>query len=187
MTLVERLVAPGASRGEVVASFGAAGAGAVAALALTLHAGLPLLAVVVVALVAFDLFGGAVVNATHSAKRWYHREGRTNRHHLVFVAVHVQPFLLALVVPGLPWTTAATVYAVSLASAVAVVCAPDRSRRPVAFGVTALALTVVTALTTVPAAISWFAPVMLVKLLLSHLLPEEATRDISRSAPVGAP
>ncbi|SHG77081.1 hypothetical protein [Streptoalloteichus hindustanus] len=176
MTLVDRLVAPGASRGEIATSFGAAVVGAALALVLTVRADLPALAVLVVALVGFDLFGGAVVNATASAKRWHHRPGRTRWHHLAFVAVHVQPFLLALVVPGFSWLMAATSYGAALVAAVLVVFTPPPLRRPVAFALTALALVAVTSLTTAPAALAWFAPLLLVKLLLAHLMPEEASR-----------
>ena len=38
---------------------------------------------------ALDIAGGIVTNATTSAKRWYHREGRGFRAHFGFVALHV--------------------------------------------------------------------------------------------------
>ena len=87
----DQLVAPGASRGEL----------------LVVDAATAALALAVIAVVAFDLFGGSVVNATAAAKRRFH---------------------------------------------------------------SAIALTAVT----VPAALAWFAPVLLIKLLLGHLLPGEA-------------
>ncbi len=114
----DQLVAPRASRGELLVAYTAAFAGSALATLLAADAGLSDLPLVVVAVVAFDLFGGAVVNATAAAKRWFHGPGRTWRHQLGFVLAHVQPF--------------------------------------------------------VPAAPAWFAPVLLVKLLLGHLLPEEA-------------
>jgi hypothetical protein len=77
VNLADRAIAPGATRQEVLAGFCAAFAGAGLALLLALDAHLPALSTVVVAVVAFDLFGGAVVNATDAAKRWYHRPGRT--------------------------------------------------------------------------------------------------------------
>jgi hypothetical protein len=85
---------------------------------------------------------------------------------------HVQPFVLALVVPGFGW--AAAIYGLVVAGALVVLAAPPRLRHPVAFATTTLALT--TALTgiTVPAALIWFAPVLLIKPLLGHLLPGEA-------------
>lgn len=172
MTITDRLIAPNATRAEVLIGFAAAFTGAAVALGLTLHARQPVLAVVVVTVVGFDLFGGAVVNATASAKRWYHRPGRTRRHHLAFVAVHIQPFVLALTVPGFPWLAAATMYAIALVAAVAVSVATAELRTPVAFLTAVFGIAAVTNLPAVPTFLAWFAPVLLVKLLLAHLLPE---------------
>ncbi|MFD0360279.1 hypothetical protein ACFQZZ_02315 [Nocardia sp. GCM10030253] len=173
MTLTDRLIAPGATRGEIVTAFTAAIAGAAMAFGLALHADLTLWRATVVAFVAFDMFGGAVVNATGSAKRWYHGPGRTSRHHLGFVAIHVQPFILALVVPDFTWLAAAAIYTLTLIGAITVTASPAALRRPIAFGATAFAVIVATSVLTVPHALTWFAPVLLIKLLLAHLLPEE--------------
>ncbi|NUT40077.1 MAG: hypothetical protein HOV86_08790 [Thermoactinospora sp.] len=170
ISLTDRLVAPGATRGEVALSFGVAFAGAAVATVLAVRASLPPLAVALIALVAFDLYGGAVVNATTSAKRWFHRPGRTARHHLLFVAVHVQPFLLAWAVPGVTWRAAATIYLITLAAALIIEFTPASLKRPAAFAAAALALALLPAL---PAALSWFGPLLLIKLLLAHLLPED--------------
>ncbi|MFC9898219.1 hypothetical protein ACFVMC_31405 [Nocardia sp. NPDC127579] len=173
MRITDRLIAPDATRGEIVSGFGSATLGATTIFGLGLHAGLDLWQVVVLALVAFDMFGGAVVNATASAKRWYHRPTRTAAHHLGFVAVHIQPFVLAWAVPGFTWTAAATIYLTTLVAALVVTATPQSLRRPVAFGATAFGLTLTTTLVTVPHIAAWFAPILLVKLLLAHLLPEE--------------
>ncbi|UGT56229.1 hypothetical protein [Nocardia asteroides] len=174
MTLTDRLIAPGATRPEITLGFTVAACGAAGAAALAVGAQYPWFAVAVLAVLAFDLFGGAVVNAMGSAKRWYHRPGRTAGHHLGFVAIHIQPFLLAAVVPAFSWAAAATVYVLTLAGAVVVTATPGGLRRPVAFAVTTLGLLVVTGLFAVPAEVGWFAPVLMIKLLLAHVLPEEA-------------
>lgn len=174
-----RLVAPQADRGERFVSYASALLGAALAFALVRRAELPTAAQIVVPVVAFDLFGGAVVNATRSAKRHFHRPGRTAWHHFAFVAVHVQPFLLALVVPGFGWSDATAIYAVVVAGAAAVLCTPPPLRRPVAFAVTVLATAGMLSLVSVPPELAWVAPVLLIKLLLAHLLPEEG--------PVAAP
>lgn len=170
------LVAPNASGGERLATYGGALAGTVLALTLALAADgdLGVWPLVVVGVVAFDAFGGAVANATTSAKRWWHRPGTTARGHFAFVATHVQPFVLAWAVPGFGWTTAAAVYGLVVAGAVAVLVAPAAVRRPVAFAAATLALTVLTTVPDIPRELLWFAPVLLIKLLLSHLLPESA-------------
>ncbi|MBB4934468.1 hypothetical protein F4561_005288 [Lipingzhangella halophila] len=169
-----RLIGPGASNGERVLCYGAAFAGVALSVAVAVaHGRLSALAILVIAAVALDLYGGAVVNATATAKRWWHRPGRTARHHLTFVVCHVQPFLLALVVPGFGWAAAGASYAVVVVSAAVVLTVPTRLRRPAAFATAVLALTAVTALTAVPAELSWFLPVLLIKLLLAHLLFEK--------------
>ncbi|MDI3421645.1 hypothetical protein [Streptomyces luteolus] len=171
-----QLIGPGASAVERAVGYATAVAGCTLTTAVVATASMPSIAVVVVAVVAFDLFGGAAVNATSTAKRHFHRPGRTARHHLGFVAAHIQPFLLALAVPGFGWAAAATIYGLALAGAVVVTAVNAESRRPVAFAVTVLAITAVAALVTVPPELAWFAPVLLIKLLLAHLLPEDAPR-----------
>ncbi|MFJ5047458.1 hypothetical protein [Streptomyces sp. NPDC088719] len=167
-----RLLAPDAERGERVVCYASALAGTVLATVLALRAQHTWLPLTVIAVVAFDLFGGTVVNATRSAKRRFHRPGRSWRHHLAFVAAHVQPFALALLVPGFGWISAGLVYALTLAGAACVLVAPADLRRPVAFAVSALAITAATTSVAVPDELAWFAPVLVIKLLLAHLLPE---------------
>ncbi|MFF2233271.1 hypothetical protein [Streptomyces anulatus] len=165
------LVAPDAERGERIICYAGALAGTVFATALALRAPYAWPALTVIAVVAFDLFGGTVVNATRSAMRRFHRPGRSRLHHFAFVAAHVQPFAPALLVPGFGWISAA-VYALTLAGAACVLIAPADLRRPVAFAVSALAITAATTSVAVPGEPAWFAPVLVIKLLLAHLLPE---------------
>ncbi len=172
----DRLVAPRASSGELLVAYSCALAGAVLAIVLAAKAGLSTLPLVVIAVVAFDQFGGAVANATSAAKRRFHGPGSSWTRHLLFVAAHIQPFVLALVVPGFGWAAAALSYGLVVTGAVVVLVTPAAVRRPVAFAVTVLASAVALTAVTVPGALAWFAPVMLIKLLLGHLLPEEESR-----------
>lgn len=176
MNLTDRMIAPGATRGEVTIGFSSAFGGAALAFGLAVHADYSFIAILVITLVAFDMFGGAVVNATGAAKLWYHRRGRTSAHHLGFVAIHVQPFLLAWAVPDFTWLAASIIYCLALVGALVVTAAPPLLRRPIAFGATAFAIVCATSMLTIPHALAWFAPVLLIKLLLAHLLPEEAAR-----------
>lgn len=75
---------------------------------------------VVLMTIAADGLGGVVVNATGSNKRWLHGPGRTNRFDMLYVAAHVHPFVVALVVPGFSWTAAVVVYASVLSAALAI-------------------------------------------------------------------
>ncbi|GAB4585449.1 hypothetical protein [Nocardia sp. IFM 10818] len=167
-TLGDHLIAPDATRGEQLLCYGTALLGSAGAVALALRAELSVLAVAVIAVVAFDLCGGAVVNATASATRHFHRPGRAGRHHLTFVAIHVQPFLLALVVPDFGWLSAAALYALALLGAVFVLVVPAQLRLPAGFAFVTLALLIPLGL---PAVLAWVAPVLLIKLLLAHLQP----------------
>jgi hypothetical protein len=168
------LVAPGASTAESTLCYAAAGAAALSAAAGAHAAGLGPWSIAVLAVVAFDLVGGAVVNATPAAKVRFHGPGRSGAHRLAFVAAHVQPFLLALLVPGFGWTAAALAYGLAVGGAVAVLVAAPRLRRPLAFAVTAVGSVAALVAVPLPAFLAWVTPVLLVKLLLGHLLPEEA-------------
>lgn len=164
------LVAPDTEGGERIICYAGALAGAVFATALALRAPYAWPALTVIAVVAFDLFGGTVVNATRPARRRFHRPGRSRLHHFAFVAAYIQPFALALLVPGFGWISAAdVVQALTLAGAACVLVAPAELRQPVAFAVSALAITAATTSVAVPGELAWSAPVLVIKLLLAHL------------------
>lgn len=169
-SLLDDIAPPGTRPGDMLAISVTSLAGALLAITLGLRAGLTPMSLLVVTVVALDLFGGAVVNATDAAKRRFHAPGRSGRHHLGFVAVHLHPFLMALVVPEFGWGAAAAVYGMQVAGACAVLATPGRSRRPVAFGVTVLGVALALTLLPIPTVVVWFAPIILVKLLLAHLL-----------------
>lgn len=169
------LVAPGASSAESGLCFLAAGVGSALAAIGAAGAGLAPWSIAVLAVVAFDLVGGAVVNATAAAKRRFHGPDRGRWHRLGFVAAHVQPFLLALTVPGFGWAAAAVGYGLALAGAVAVLAVGPQIRRPLAFAITAIGSVAALLAAPVPVFLAWVTPVLLIKLLLGHLLPEEAS------------
>ncbi|WP_040793434.1 hypothetical protein [Nocardia paucivorans] len=170
------LIAPAATSAERLLGYSVAVAGTAFAVITGVVADWHPLSLVVIGLVAFDLFGGATVNAMDSAKHWWHRPGRTAGHHLAFVAVHVQPFLVAWAVPDFGWGSAVIVYLVTLGAAVIVVATPLSLRRPVGFALTTLALSVILAVDSIHASVSWLAPVLLIKLLLAHIQPEQRPR-----------
>ena len=97
---LSRFAGPGATAAELWLQFGVA---AVAAAGLVLSALLgdwswSRLQLAIVALLAFDIAGGIATNSTAAAKRWYHRKGRTARHHASFVALHGLHVLVAAAV-----------------------------------------------------------------------------------------
>ena len=131
------------------------------------------LQLVVAIVVAADLAGGIVTNATASAKRWYHRPGQGKRQHLSFVALHfIQLTLFSAVFMefDLAWI-AASGGCLMLASWL-IVSAPLYLQRPIAMTLFAVSLMLSEYWLTVPQGLEWFLPLFYLKLLLSHLLKE---------------
>jgi len=62
--------------------------------ALITRLGWSALQLVIAAIIAFDLMGDVVTNATSSAKRWYHRPSQGWLQHMEFIAVHAIHILL---------------------------------------------------------------------------------------------
>ncbi|MBR8745172.1 hypothetical protein, partial [Nocardiopsis sp. MG754419] len=137
---------------------------------------------VLLAVVAFDFSGGAAATATPSVRAQHHGTGGTRLRRLGFVALHLHPFVLAVCVTGFGWPAATVLYGCALAGAVAVDTAPPPLRRSTALAATVLGTVVTLPLLGAAPELTWVAPVMLVKLLLGHMLPETA-----RPAPAATP
>ena len=177
---LDRFVGPGATAGELSCQIGAAFAAAVAVPAYAFVAGLNWSSwqLAVSGLLAMDLVGGVVTNATAAAQRWYHRRGQGARQHLAFAAAHIiQLLLVGWFFRGGDWVFVGVFYA-HLMLAVTVVClSPLYLQRPIAmmFVVGAVLLDQFV-FPSVPA-MAWFVPVFFVKLLISHLLKEAPYSD----------
>lgn len=135
----------------------------------------------IVALLTIDIAGGVSANMLGSAKLQYHGDTHDNRRTVrllrrsdVFAAAHVQPFVLALAGLG-AWTWAALWYAIALAGTIVVTQLPLHLRRPAAGGIVALAI-IYGADQTAPPGLTWFGPLMVLKLVLAHAVPEEPYR-----------
>lgn len=139
-----------------------------------------LLAVVVAA----DLFGGAVANATNATKQQYQKPlpgGAPRWMSLVhdpvaFTALHVYPLVVVALYPGGSWWWGLGWYAGTVA-AVAVVTRGVRRdlQRPVAMAFAVVAVPI--ALTCpAPPGWSWLPFVYVAKLLLAHAVHEEVYR-----------
>jgi hypothetical protein len=136
-----------------------------------------------VLVLAVDVAGGVTANALGSAKRLYHSPvppglplpQRVVRSHVGFAAVHVQPFVLAVLLPDATAGWAAAWYAVALAGTAAVVAVPLYLRRPLAAAVVTVAV-VAAPLVAAPAGLAWFGPVLVLKLVAAHAVREEPYR-----------
>jgi hypothetical protein len=175
MRAIGLLVAPDATRSEWILSLSAAvlGSALAATHAARSHA-IGSWRLALVALVAFDMFGGAVANCTDSCKRFWHTPTRTRGAAFGFVAGHVVHLaLVAAAFRGLDplWFGAST--ALLLSAAALVLAAPVAIKRPAAAAALALAVLVDFWLGPTPG-LEWFVPVFFFKLLVAHLLPEGA-------------
>jgi hypothetical protein len=131
---------------------------------------------VLVALLALDLSGGIVTNATAPAKRWYHRAGQGVRQHLAFVLPHgIHLALLVWLFPGFAWWYFPLFYGHLLVATLLVLCTPLYLQRPVAFICYGWVLLLSTLATPTPG-LEWVVPFLFLKLLLSHLLKEAPYR-----------
>lgn len=174
----DRFVGPGATRGEerlqVIGTV---------ALTIALMAFLVLRSMeldwsaaqwIVSALLAFDLLGGVITNATSAAKRWYHRPGQAGpRAHLPFVAVHGAHLLLvAALFRGMDWTYVVVFYAYLMAAAVIVAQSPLHLQRPMGMALWCGGLLIGLYVMPPTPGLEWFLPLFYLKLLVSHLVKE---------------
>lgn len=132
--------------------------------------------VIVMILLAFDLSGGIVTNATAPAKRWYHRPGQGLRQHLTFVLPHgIHLVLVAWLFPGSPWWWFPLFYSYLVGTTLLVLAVPLYLQRPVAFLCYAWVI-VLNIIVGSPLGLEWVVPLLFLKLLLSHLLKEAPFR-----------
>ncbi|WP_425307659.1 hypothetical protein AADG42_02515 [Ammonicoccus fulvus] len=119
----------------------------------------------VMGVVAFDLCGGLVSFQLGSTREEYAHH--SDRRRLVFVLVHLQPFVLPLVGQG-TWGRAGVRYAAAVGGTLALerVGMRPEHRRPVANG-SALALAVADLMAASPDQ-RWLGPVYLLKLVGGH-------------------
>ena len=128
---------------------------------------------------AADVVGGVVANSLAPAKRLYHQAPggsssvvqRVLRNHLAFAALHVHPFLVVAVFPGEEWAWAAGWYVAALLGMAVVLAVPLRLKRPAAMGIATVAVLVATAADG-PDGIAWLGPVLVLKLVVAHAVPE---------------
>jgi hypothetical protein len=175
----DKFIGPGATTAEIWLQMGAALFGG---LGVVLYAALQGLdwntwQYIVAAILAFDLCGGVVTNATSTAKRWYHRSEQDFARHMLFIAVHaVQIFLVAWLFRGLDWLYFAVIYGYLLVSAALVLRSPLYLHRPLAMLFWLGSLVPSFYIFAPTAGLGWFGPVLFLKLLVSHLLKEAPFR-----------
>jgi len=173
--MLDRFIGPGSTQAEVWLQLLPAVAAAIAAplYALTLSHPWTPLQLGLIALLGLDCVGGVLTNATGAAKRWYHRSGQGWQHHLAFTSLHVVHIgLVALLFRGGDWVFFVLVLGYLLVAAIAILRSPLYLQRPVALGLYGLALLGDRYLLPPTLGLEWFVPLLMLKLLVSHLLAE---------------
>lgn len=176
---LDRFIGPGATRAEVVLQFAIPTVGAVGALvyASRMPTGWTLAQYVLCFLLAFDIAGGVVTNATASAKRWYHRSGQSFKEHFGFVALHlVHIVAVSWLYLGLDITWFLIAGGYLLLAAAAVLTVSHYLQRPTALIGYAGGLLISLYLLEQPKGLEWFLPLLYLKLLVGHLPKEEPYR-----------
>lgn len=167
------LFGPTATPGDRWRTLAAATLGAATAAALTYatEPGIRPLPLIVVAVVAFDLFGGLWSNANVAAWAGLRRSqlGR-----VLFVALHPHAFILAWAVTGYDVLDAAATWFWAAAGSVIVVALPSPQRPAAALWLSALGIGVLTFLSG-QTTTSWVAAAYLLKLLAAFAARPDPT------------
>ncbi len=181
-TTGDKFIGPGATRAEKLLQYAIP---AIFAIAFPLIAyfnqwGWSWIQYIVAALIAMDMMGGVITNATSSAKRWYHRKGQGLKQHMTFVVLHIiQLFLVMAVFDWGNWTFLFGAYIYLIVAALVLLLSPLYLQRPVAVAFLVGGVCLSLYLLPIPVHFEWFLPVFYIKLLVSHLLQEEPYRPSS--------
>lgn len=170
----DRLVGPGMDRHENALVIGSGTIGAVLAAWALAAQGANAWLVVLGAIMALDVIGGAVCNTTETTKRWFHRPGVGIGQHAAFVGVHVLHIAIVAFAfrgDGFDATYAVTVSTCLVVAMVAVLATPGRLKLPVAVTFFLVAVGLVLGVLGATPGLEWFVPALFVKLLVGHLVP----------------
>ncbi|MCB1168568.1 MAG: hypothetical protein KDK33_20605 [Leptospiraceae bacterium] len=174
MGSLDRFIGPGANASEIVIQFlPAVLAALIAPYYLRISGGAPIWNYFIAAILALDIVGGVLTNATSPAKRWYHRPGQSALQHFMFSGSHVFHLLAVgffFADRPLFWTGINVSFLLIAVSVVLI--SPLYLKRPVAMLLYAIGLLLAIYVTPGPQGLEWFLPLFFLKLLVSHLIPE---------------
>jgi len=129
-----------------------------------------LVQVIVAFLLAMDMLGGILTNATSSGKRWFHRKGHSFKSHMTFILLHVVQLVAVMAFFDMGnWRFVFLSYSYLLAASYIIGKVHLYLQRPVAMGLTAIGICLSLYVIPVPLHFEWFLPFFYIKLLLSHL------------------
>ncbi len=173
---LDKFIGPGATKAEIAMQFSLAALFGVLILAQAYcrNLGWTWWQYLIGFLIAIDMAGGVLTNATSSAKRWYHREGQGFKQHLGVVLLHLlQIVIMSWVFMGFDWIFIVSAYAYLVIAALILLFTRHYLQRPVAFFLVVVGFVFGLYVLQPAEGIEWFAPVLYLKILASHLLKEE--------------
>ena len=129
---------------------------------------------IIAAIVALDMVGGAITNATNTAKRWYHREGQGFKQHFSFIVIHGGQIVLVawFFYPDIWLQYFLILYGYLLATSLVILLVPLYLQRAVAILCYGGAILISSYVLIPIPGLEWFVPIFFLKLLVSHLLRE---------------
>lgn len=175
----DQFIGPGATRAEVMLILAAA---LLSGLGMYLYGTTARLfyctrCLIFAVLIAVDLGGGVIANATSAAKRWYHRPGQTLKQHLTFIAFHaLHLFIVLYLFRGRDWLWGTVFFGLLIGSTLILQAVPLYLQRPAAAGLYVLALLINFYLLPPTPGMEWFIPVLFLKLVIGYLVQEEPYR-----------
>lgn len=129
-----------------------------------------------VLIMAIDIAGGVVANASNVLKRWYFRPGKTNKSRLGFVALHIYPLLDGLLFRNDGWVYGIILYVFLLTGASLVLLVPLYLKRPVSAFLILSGFYLGFWVFSPTKGLEWLFPALLLKLISGNLIPEEPYR-----------
>lgn len=138
---------------------------------------------IVCAILAGDMVGGIITNATSTAKRWYHRNGQGFLEHYKFVVTHLCHLVLVswlFLSFDFLWLLYSGVFL--LIAAACILKSPVYLQRPISLTFYGIALILSLYVLVSPKGLEWFLPLFYLKLLVSHLPYEEPYRPSEESS-----
>lgn len=125
-------------------------------------------------LLALDLVGGIITNATNSAKQWYHRPSQGFWQHFSFVILHLLHIaLVAWIFRGGDFIFWITVSMYLIIASTIILKTPLTLQRPVAMGFYTIVLLSDCYLFIPTPGLEWFLNLFFLKILISHLVKEK--------------
>jgi hypothetical protein len=182
----DRFIGPGATRAEIALQLIppfviAAG---LLATALINDWGWSAVQFLIAGVLALDIVGGVITNATSAAKRWYHREGQGFRQHMVFILIHIlQPALVVIFFDAGNWRFLVGSFGYLVLASLLILLTPRYLQRPLAMLLLIVGILIALYILPAPTGFEWFMPAYYVKLLISHLLREEPYRPAEEAQP----